>query len=159
MERLSMTFQLDTMASAETLVRMLERQQALVEQLDGLAERQRSLIESGNSDALLSLLSQRQQIMDQFVAGQDDLARLAETCRRSTRHIDDAMRGRISGLVDDISERLALIMERDENDRTRLESGRDRVGQALGDLDTARTARAAYVKASAVTNRFADRQG
>ena len=151
--------ELETSASADTLIKMLQRQRALIGQLDGLAERQGALIEGGNSDALLALLTQRQQIMDQFVAGQDDMTRLSEACMGGTVPIDDATRDRIGVLIDDISHRLATIMELDEQARARLESNRDSAGQALLGLSAARAARDAYVNARAVNNRFADRRG
>jgi len=146
-------------ASSQALVRMLEHQLALVEQLGVLAERQSGFIDTGDSDALLTLLSQRQQVMDQFTASQDELAALSEACQASPSPVDAGTRARIAALVDDISARLGSIMQRDEFDRNRLEASRNQVGESLVGLSTARAARDAYVRARAVTNRFADRQG
>ena len=150
--------ELDTSAHADLLVKLLERQQALAEQLAGLADKQATLIDSGDADGLLAVLTNRQRIMDQFTAGQDSLARLSDAARR-----DDpagaATQERIGSLIEDISNRLTDIMRLDEKDRGLLEASRDRVGQALSGLTTAREARQAYIRARTVTNRFADRQG
>jgi hypothetical protein len=70
-----------------------------------------------------------------------------------------AIRERIGTLIEDISDRLTEIMRVDETDRTTLVAGRDRIGEALSDLTTAREARQAYLSAVSVTNRFADRRG
>lgn len=150
--------ELQTPPSPDTLVKLLERQQALAEQLAGLAERQAALIEAGDSDGLLSLLAQRQKIMDQFLASQDSLAGLSDACRRDGE-LSGVSRDRIGALIEDISSRLSDIMNRDEQDRARLESSRRDVGDSLAGLNTARAARYAYVNSRTVNNRFADSQG
>ncbi len=150
--------ELDTPPSPDMLVKLLERQQALVEQLGDLADRPASLLEAGESDALLSLLSQRQKIMDQFITSQDSLTSLSDACRRDGT-VADGTRHRIGALIADISERLGEIMNRDEQDRAQLESHRRQVGESIGGLTTARAAQHAYVRSRAVNNRFADQQG
>jgi hypothetical protein len=150
--------ELQTPPSPDTLLKLLERQQALAEQLAGLAERQAALIEAGDSDALLSLLSQRQKIMDQFLASQDSLAGLSDSCRRHSE-LPDGARDRIRSLIHDISRRLSDIMNVDEQDRARLESSRPDGGDPLAGLNKARAARHAYVNSQPGRNRFADSQG
>ena len=150
--------ELETPPSPDMLVKLLERQQALVEQLGGLSERQASLIEAGESDALVSLLAQRQKIMDQFIASQDSLTTLSDACRRDGA-VADGTRKRIGALIADISERLSEIMSRDEQDRQQLESNRHQVGESLAGVTTAKAAQHAYVRSRAVNNRFADQQG
>ena len=145
-------------SAADMLIKLLERQQALAEQLDGLTERQAAQIESGDSDALLALLAHRQRIMDQFIAGQDSLGRLSEACRREGA-ASEQTRQMITALIEDITKRLGHIMDRDEQDRDLLERHRQGVGESLAGLSTAREARQAYVAAQSMKNRFADRRG
>ena len=149
---------LETTAPADLLIKLLERQQALAEQLAGLADRQTTLIDSRDTDGLLVLLSHRQRIMDQFTAGQDSLARLSEAARQAEPPSSD-MHERIGTLIEDISDRLTGIMRLDERDRDLMEANRDSIGEALNGLTTAREARQAYLNARTVTNRFADRRG
>ncbi len=149
---------LETTAPADLLIKLLERQQALAEQLAGLADRQATLIDARDTDDLLVLLTHRQRIMDQFTAGQDSLARLSEAARRAQPPPSDTDQ-RIGTLIEDISDRLTGIMRLDERDRDLLEANRDSIGEALTGLATAREARQAYLNARAVTNRFADRRG
>ncbi|TDJ54867.1 MAG: hypothetical protein E2O40_06660 [Planctomycetota bacterium] len=149
---------LQTTAHSDLLIKLLERQQALAEQLTGVAEKQTALIEAGDSDGLLAVLTHRQRIMDQFTAGQDSLARLTDAAHRDEPAVP-GVRDRIGILIEDISDRLTEIMRVDETDRTALDAGRDRIGEALSDLTTAREARQAYLSAVSVTNRFADRRG
>ena len=149
---------LQTTAHSDLLIKLLERQQALAEQLAGIADKQTALIEAGDSDGLLAVLNHRQRIMDQFTAGQDSLARLTDAACRDEPAVP-AIRERIEILIEDISDRLTEIMRVDETDRTALDVGRDRIGEALSDLTTGREARQAYLRAVSVTNRFADRRG
>ncbi len=146
-----------TIAPTDVL-KLLERQQALVEQLAGLAGRQSALINAADTDGLLAVLAQRQGIMDQFTAGQDSLARLTEAARREGA-TDAEMQQRIGTLIEDITSRLAQIMRLDETDRDLLGASRDRAGEALRGLSVAKEARKTYLRARAVNNRFADRQG
>ncbi len=149
---------LETTAPADLLIKLLERQQALVEQLAGLADRQRALIDTADTDRLLAVLAQRQGIMDQFTAGQDSLARLTEAARREGA-TEPAMQQRIGALIEDITSRLARIMRHDEQDRDLLGASRDRVGEALTGLSVAKVARRTYLRARTVNNRFSDRHG
>ena len=155
--------ELDTTASADELIRVLTEQQELVDRLDQLAGRQAALIQSGECDALLDLLAQRQRIMDRFLAGQDGATELNRKVRDAANwdkgNIDAATRRRISSLIDDISSSLGRIVGRDEEDKALLRTNRDRTGEELTGLRTARQAQRAYVTPRRRTPRFADRQG
>jgi hypothetical protein len=148
----------DTNTSAGRLIRLLERQRELVVQLDRLAEGQMALIDAGESDALLGLLGNRQEIMDELAAGQDGLAGVSEVLRGHD-DISEVDRHRITRLVDEIGARLSRISSRDEQDRARLRTNRDRTAEELTGLRTAKQAHRAYVKARGKNNRFADRRG
>ncbi len=149
---------LDTNVSADRLISMLEQQRELVVQLDRIAEGQMALIDAGASDALLGLLGNRQEIMDELAAGQDGLTGLSEDLR-GRDDIGEGQRTRITRLVDEIGDRLSRIVTRDEQDRARLRTNRDRAAEELSGLHTARQAQQAYVKPRGNSNRFADRRG
>jgi hypothetical protein len=116
------------------------------------------MIDTADTDRLLAVLAQRQGIMDQFTAGQDSLARLTEAARREDA-TDATMQQRIGTLIEDITSRLAQIMQHDEQDRSSLGASRDRVGEALTGLSVAKEARKTYLRARTVNNRFSDRHG
>ncbi|MHC4991606.1 MAG: flagellar export chaperone FlgN [Planctomycetota bacterium] len=147
-----------TDVSADQLIEILERQQDLVDQLDGLAQGQLALIDAGASDDLLRLLGDRQAIMDELAAGQDGLNGLVAALR-GREDVADGQRERISQLVEEIGDRLTRIVSRDEQDRARLQTTRERTAQEISGLHTARKAQHAYVNARTRSNRFADRQG
>jgi hypothetical protein len=145
-------------ATTDRLVQMLERQHQLVAQLDDIAEGQMALIDAGDSDALLGLLGDRQKVMDELAAGQERLTALARTLR-ARADVGAEERQRVNRLLDDIGDRLSRIVTRDEQDRQRLRTNRDRTTEAVSGLSTARQAQHAYVRAGINRNRFADRRG
>ena len=144
--------------AADVLIGQLERQQQLVEELWELAQRQGTLVESGDSESLLTLLAQRQSITDRFLAAQEDMTGLCEACRAEGASTGQS-RQRIAALMDGVSRRLEEILARDEQDRALLEACRRRDSQKLSGLSAGRDAQRAYVRARTVINRFADRKG
>ena len=145
-------------ASADRLIELLQHQQELVGQLDDLAHGQMQLIDSGESDALLDLLGDRQKIVDELTSSQDSVVGLS----RSLHGRDDIAAGardRITALVDDISDQLLRVVNRDEQDRARLRTARERAADGLSQVRTAKRARQAYVNDKTRNNRFADRRG
>jgi hypothetical protein len=145
-------------ASADRLIEMLLHQKELVGRLDKLALGQMELIDAGESDALLDLLGDRQRIVDELTASQDSVVGLS----RSLHGRDDigtGIRDRITELVDDISDQLLRVVNRDEQDRARLRTARERAADGLTQVRTAKRARQAYVNDQTRNNRFADRRG
>jgi hypothetical protein len=137
---------------------MLLHQQQLVGELDRLADGQMALIDGGESDALLDLLTDRQRLVDELSAGQDRLTGLSESLRE-TDTVTEGVRDRVAELVDDIADQLSRIVNRDEQDRARLRTARDRTADEISGLHTAKQAQHAYVNHKARNNRFADRRG
>ena len=145
--------------STDRLIRVLQEQQSLVEQLAKLATQQSELVELGKTEALLSVLGRRQEIIDRVIASQGDLTTLLEELRCDRSNVSEHCKRQIGGLVETINHQLAQVMKRDSEDQERLESRRDRTRQELAGVETAKKAHHAYFKPHPVMNRFADRQG
>jgi hypothetical protein len=148
----------NTPATTEQLVRLLEDQLQLVEQLAKLATRQGDLIAAGRSEPLLALLADRQEVMDVLAAGQEDLG---ELCRAAAADVDltESDRQRVRGLIDAITDSLNGILRNDEVDREAMAVVRDRVRADLDKFGSARAAHRAYAVGRPAGSRFADRQG
>jgi hypothetical protein len=144
---------------AATLLDLLERQHAMVDDLAGLAARQSALVREGNTEALLGLLSARQRIIERFAAAQDRLNGLTSDIETRLDGVEEPLRTRIRTLIADIGDRLAQVMARDEADQDALGAAREAVRSELATLDASRQARAAYQPAATDTNRFADQRG
>ena len=145
--------------STDRLMQMLHELQSLVERLSQLAAQQSQFIDAGKTEALLTVLGSRQEVIDQFVASQAELTTLLEQLPSDRDRGSDHSRQQIEELVKTINGELAQVMERDSEDQKRLESRRDRTRNELDGVGTAKRAHQAYFKSHPVTNRFADRQG
>ena len=145
--------------STDRLIRVLQEQQSLVEQLASLATQQSELVESGKTEALLTVLGRRQELIDRVIASQGDLTALLEQLRCDRSNVSEHSKRQIGGLVETINHQLAQVMKRDSEDQERLQSRRDRTRQELAGVGTAKKAHQAYFKSHPVMNRFADRQG
>ena len=150
---------LEASETARTLIRVLERQQELVARLAELADEQGPLIDASDSEALLTLLAERQQIMDEFTASQDEMTGLTESLNAGEGDVPRRPKDRIGSLIEEITRRLEHVMTCDRRDREALQSSRDETARALSGVRTAQQARQAYVKARVKLNRFADRKG
>ena len=149
----------DQAASADTLVELLEAQQALVEELSLLAARQPPLIEAGESDGLLALLADRQRILDRLFGDQERISQLAASLDHPAGRLGGEARARISRVAAAISGRLSQIVRSDEEDQLLIGARSQRASRMMAKLDTAKQAHSAYLRSRAVSNRFADRKG
>ncbi|MBT8486205.1 MAG: hypothetical protein HKO59_13370 [Phycisphaerales bacterium] len=140
------------------LLRVLGEQQAIVNELVTLGERQSGLIASADTEGLLALLAERQRLIERFTAAQQDMGVVTDGLAPNVAVADDE-RGRIQELIADISRQLAAVMTQDEADQAKLEKARVAAREAVNTVDTARLARQAYRQGQAVNNRFADRKG
>src|SRR5437773_11314059 len=90
----------------QTLIDVLERQQALVDQLDHRARQQVQFIQSGATNQLLELLGRRQNVIDEFTASQNQLAGLTQGLEQHLESTSQLQRDRIKALIAEIGERL-----------------------------------------------------
>src|SRR5436190_8256577 len=129
----------------QTLIDVLERQHVLVDQLDGLAMQQAEFIEKNATDQLMSLLSRRQNVIDEFTGSQNELAKLTQGMDERLQEATAVQRDRIRSLIGEIGSRLAGVMQRDEVDQESLRSSRNAIKQEMSALGNARQARGAYI--------------
>jgi len=148
-----------TLDWADTLIQLLEAQEALVGDLAALAHQQAELIRGSRTDALLSLLTRRQQLIERFAGAQEELGELTADLDDRLQTVGEGQRRRIQSLIGTIGERLAQVMERDAQDQEVLEAARSRTKEELASVGATRQARRAYLGGRAVDNRFADQRG
>lgn len=146
-------------ASPASIVALLEKQHAMLGELVSLAASQAAFINQGDADQLLNLLAKRQAIIDEFTNSQSELASYTQALDEKLENLDGPERERIKTLVNEIGDRLAQVMRRDEEDQALLRRSRDHIKNELSGLDSARKARSAYRPQHERTDRFADRHG
>lgn len=137
----------------------LTEQHDLVSQLATLAEKQESLINEGRTEPLLTLLSERQRIVDRITERQEELGELTTNLEARLEHLPSDEREQFRSLIDGITQHLSQIMARDEQDRSALQTRRDETHSELHSLSSGKQARNAYLSKGTPGSRFADRQG
>lgn len=150
---------MDSNNTAENLIAMLKEQDSLALKLGQLSSRQSELIESGRTDALLSVLSVRQGIIDKFVASQGKLASMLTEIQKPSNEVSEASRKQIASLVETINTKLAVVMDSDKQDQDRLRTDKNRTKDQIEELDAGGKAYRAYSNVPVAVNRFADKQG
>jgi len=149
----------DNTSTIDQLEAVLANQQDITTAMAGMIEKQRALVEAGDAEGLLALLSHRQQLVDRLIASQDALGESLAAAERSLPGADRERKSRIEAALSAIQSQLADIMERDKLDQEWLERGRTQTRGELGKLDVMHKAHAAYGRDPKRANRFADHKG
>lgn len=142
---------------------LLAEQVELLRRLTSLGEAQRSHIESGDVDALLEVLKQRQTLIHQLVAADRVIASRMELRKRAGDVAADGEAGAsadanadantdatvVEELLSEAQELRRALVEQDERDGARLASMRNALGTDLQKLSNAGRAAASYQQRSA----------
>ena len=146
--------------SARTMIELLKQQCSLFQQLETFSRQQAALIDDGATDALLKILTQRQQVVG-------ELSRLNSSFEPYRRDWSD-LYGRLdpqeqriaAELLERVQKLLAMVIEQDDSDRDRLRAQRGEIGNQLETNVRVGAAIAAYAnRPLAVDPRFTNRQG
>lgn len=129
---------------AETVLALLERQRDLYRELDSQSDQQADLIASGATDRLLSLLAQRQKLIDGLGEVSASLSpyrsRIATIADQAADEMGDQMRS----MVEEVRGLLESIIERDDKGKADLAAARDQVGGQIRQAAGAVAAAGAY---------------
>lgn len=127
---------------------LLQKQRDLYRELKSHSEQQDALIASGATDQLLSLLAQRQRLIDGLGQVSSSLApyrsRIAAIADQASGDLGAQMRG----MVEEVRGLLESIIATDEKGKTDLEAARDQVGGQIRQAAGAVAAAGAYGKAA-----------
>lgn len=137
---------------------LLTRQQELFGRLDALSQRQGALIQSDETDRLLRLLTERQDIIDEIAKTNSELEPYRGRWDAFLGELPAASRDRVKVRLDAVAHLAGTIAQRDEADRRELQSRRDAMVTELSKVATGRGAMAAYGPAAADGARFQDRE-
>jgi SMC interacting uncharacterized protein involved in chromosome segregation len=146
----------------EQLTELLGEQRDTVTRLNELAQQQGDHIRDGKTDSLLTLLSRRQTLIDEFLSTHGRMQSLLANVDEQLKQLNADDRASIRRMIDEINALLGEVLKRDEQDRRSLEEARGGVKGELASMKSGRQARTAYLgSGSNVTarNRFADQQG
>lgn len=145
-------------AKLAVIRRLLEEQKSLLGQLDALSLRQEDLIDDPDSKRLVSLMRDRQAVIDRF----------AEVSRRvgEVRPEIDAVVGtlmpassdvvEIKHLLQAVGDLAAAIQDRDAKHQSRMEKRRDQLVSELAGIGNKSRAVSAYGSRKAIAPRYQD---
>lgn len=143
-----------------SLVTLLERQIEVVGQFADLTAQQSSLVEQGQTEELLTLLSRRQQLISVLDGLSMDLEPFRSHWRQMWQGLGDKDQQRISQLVNRSEVLLGQIVDADDRDRGRLRSTQQQVADELSRVNKTGVVRRAYASSEPATpNRFTDKKG
>jgi len=145
---------------AAELLGLLTRQRDLYRDLSALASQQADLIAEGQTEQLLSVLSRRQGLIEELGRTNDEIGPYRGRIPEIAESLPEPQRDELRSLVEQVQSLLKQIIDRDEQDRRKLEAAKQDVGNQI--TTTVRTGAAmnAYKqKAAATPARFTDRNG
>ena len=143
------------------LRRILDDQIGLYSRLTELAGQQSHVIQSGDTDALLSLLGQRQTLVERVIALNEDLEPFTSRWDELSPKLPETRRAEVRDRIDTLESLVARIAARDEQDHAALKQQRDAVTSELGGISQRRSAVNAYATGSSQPHipRYQDREG
>lgn len=133
------------------LIELLEEQRTLFRQLRRLADRQQALIQADDVKPLLGLLADRQRLVDGLLGVNEQLAAYRKNWSAVYSGLDEGLRRRIAGLLEEANASFGTILQCDSRDSAALSAKRQEVGGRLMAVGNGSRARAAYAAASGGT--------
>ena len=147
---------------SDDLVELLDQQRRIYVNLRDLSVRQGQLVAAGDAEPLLTVLAQRQTLIDQLT----QLSGRLEPYKREWPHLwqrlDTNMRAKVQGFITQVQDLLDQIVEQDERDRLALNVHRGRIAEDLRQVSRGTTVNKAYGHAAVdpeCRTRYTDRQG
>jgi len=147
------------LSDAQQMIALLQRQRDGYQQLVALGEQQSKLIEDGHGEQLLTLLAQRQLLIDQMTSLGEQIAAFHQQWPTVSVALGEHNSRKVRDLVAEVEALLATILQRDDKDRAQLELAHHQKGQELSKTASAPQALRAYKSAATGSPRFTDRQG
>lgn len=130
--------------TAERIVKLLRKQRELYEQLQHLSRRQRSLISGDHPEQLLSILRDRQSLVNALAQINQQLSPLRASWQSVFDNLPEPERSEVSALLEDVNQMLAAIIRTDQEDGALLSARKQSVGQFIDRAQDGRAANAAY---------------
>jgi len=146
---------------ASELIEMLEQQRVIYEQLGRLSEKQAEMVQQGDAESLLAVLSQRQAHIDQLLSINQKLEPIRQRWSELWGQLDEYTQNDIRSLMNDVQRMLDVIIEQDEVDRKSLAEQRKGVSDGLKQVSSGAAVNRAYGSAGSGRdmNRFTDQRG
>jgi hypothetical protein len=126
------------------VIALLTEQRDLYRQLQGLADRQRGFITGNQPERLLTILAERQQLIDRLQVVSHRLRPFRSHWRELREEMDPARGQEADGLVAEVDGLLANILKQDEADAALLSVRKSETQQRIGAVQAGRQVSRAY---------------
>lgn len=126
------------------LLRLLSQQKQCYQELQRLAQQQRDLIAGQQPEALLSLLSKRQQMVERITQLQMEFSPYLKQWDTMRETLPADARNQIQALLDDLRSMLDGILEQDREDADELSHQKNAIGKQMAAANRGRVAAGAY---------------
>ncbi|MCC6681690.1 MAG: flagellar export chaperone FlgN [Phycisphaeraceae bacterium] len=149
----------DELVSPQQMLPLLQQQRDGYVQLLEIGRDQSQLIQDGQPEQLLTLLSQRQKLIDDLARLGRRVAAVQDRWRQVSDQLDGAHTQQVRSLVAQVEQLLSQIIAQDEKDRAQLEAAHKQTAQQLSRTAAAPRALNAYKAAVPLVPRYTDRNG
>ena len=131
-------------AGTQRLVELLQKQRDRYQKLQALSRTQSQLVESAATEPLLKVLAQRQHLVDELAHLHGEMEPYRQQWEQVYGQLPDADRDIVAGLINEVEQLLAGIIDQDNHDQRQLKQSKDQVGKGLSQTAHAGVAMAAY---------------
>lgn len=143
---------------AADLIELLGEQRDIYAQLQELSEKQAALVAEGDAESLLTLLAERQTLIDKLTQLNGRVEPYKQNWPTLWSQLDAQSQRRVQGLIDQVQSLLDRIVQQDERDREALSEQRERIGAQMTRTSQGSAVNKAY-GAGAAEPRYTDREG
>lgn len=133
---------------AERLIALLRKQVDLYGRLRNLSDQQRTIIAGDRPELLLSVLSERQAIVNDLTKNNAALGPYRRQWDDLYRSMPEGLRDQAKALLGQINGVAGAILKSDDEDYSLLSTKKNDVGRSLAGMHGARAAASAYGRAS-----------
>lgn len=138
---------------------LLTRQTELYGELDALCDRQRGLIEAGDTERLMGLLSERARVVQELVESGERFLPFGASWGLIEQSLSESELRDATRRLDAVAALAASIAARDEADGASIRARRDELADQLSGLGQTKRAVSAYGAAAPAGPRYQDRKG
>ena len=136
----------DIVLDAGRAIELLRHQRTLYRKLRSLAERQKALVLREDGEGLMSLLAERQRLVDGLVQLSQQMGPFRAQWTEFFRGLENAQRIEVAELLEEVNASLGAILKSDARDTAMMTARRESVATELGAMGGRRKAASAYAR-------------
>ena len=143
----------------DTLDGVLMRHLELYGELDAMCDRQRGLIEAGDTDRLVGLLAERSRVVEAIAEAVERFAPFGLVWDEVESALGETERRGVRRRLDAVASLARSVAERDTRDSETITAKRNELADRLAGLDKSKAAVSAYAGPRPSGARYQDREG